>query len=366
MALLEAAQHRGWALHELGDLVEERRVLPDAPAGPRGRRATPRSGCAPCAPRRRRARGPARAGRRSRAGGRPDAARARGSGARSVIRPLFTSAKTTGTTSCAVERDHPVHRPGEALLHVAPAHALLELDAVHRRPEDARRGARSPARPASVTSAARYSPLGVCTLRSSATGTPLRLGELLAARVGFRPCRTRPSPRGPSPAGWRRGSGPPRPPPARPGAAGCRRCATAPCSSRAPSSARRRRAPGAARRAGSTDAARAAPRCRSRRGDPRSRPSGSARNDSQLLLAGLPSSSGGCWPTVHPVFTSGKPSSLAHLEVALGAGAGVVPHPLDEPGALGDADRPARVEQVEGVRALQRVVVGRQRQPLRR
>ena len=48
--------------------------------------------------------------------------------------------------------------------------------------------------------------------------------------------------------------------------------------------------------------------------------------------------------------------------IELGDGAGEVAHPADVRGALGHGDRPARVEQVEGVRALEHLVVGRERQ----
>ena len=50
-------------------------------------------------------------------------------------------------------------------------------------------------------------------------------------------------------------------------------------------------------------------------------------------------------------------------EVAPGAQVRQRAHPADVGGPLGDADGAAGVEQVEGVRALQAVVVGRQRQP---
>jgi hypothetical protein len=50
----------------------------------------------------------------------------------------------------------------------------------------------------------------------------------------------------------------------------------------------------------------------------------------------------------------------AAVEVALGDAARQVPDPADVGGALGDADRAARVEQVEAVRRLQHLLVGRQ------
>src|SRR5262249_22655287 len=53
---------------------------------------------------------------------------------------------------------------------------------------------------------------------------------------------------------------------------------------------------------------------------------------------------------------------LPLLEVQLRDLPREVPHPDDVRGALGDRDRAARVEQVERVRALQHLIVGRQRQ----
>ena len=50
-------------------------------------------------------------------------------------------------------------------------------------------------------------------------------------------------------------------------------------------------------------------------------------------------------------------------DVGLGDRPGEVPHPPDVGRALGHRDRPARVEQVERVRALEHLVVGGDRQP---
>ena len=55
-------------------------------------------------------------------------------------------------------------------------------------------------------------------------------------------------------------------------------------------------------------------------------------------------------------------AGLQRLHVRGGDGAGQVPDARDVADPLGDRDRAARVEQVEGVRALQHLVVGRQRQ----
>ena len=64
-----------------------------------------------------------------------------------------------------------------------------------------------------------------------------------------------------------------------------------------------------------------------------------------------------------PGGSSGKPERLARVQVALRAQVGQRAHAADVGGALGDADGAAGVEDVEGVGALQAVVVGRQRQP---
>src|SRR5262249_46478748 len=53
----------------------------------------------------------------------------------------------------------------------------------------------------------------------------------------------------------------------------------------------------------------------------------------------------------------------ARLDVALGAALGERAHAADEALPLGDADRAARVEEVEGVRALHAVVVGGEDEP---
>ncbi len=61
-------------------------------------------------------------------------------------------------------------------------------------------------------------------------------------------------------------------------------------------------------------------------------------------------------------FQPGEFEAFALGDVEFGDGFGFAAHVGEELGALGDADRTARVEQVEGVALAQHKIVGRNRQ----
>src|SRR6516165_1096118 len=61
-------------------------------------------------------------------------------------------------------------------------------------------------------------------------------------------------------------------------------------------------------------------------------------------------------------FQKRKAQTLPGSQVAFGTKTGVVPNPLDQPGAFGHRNRPPSVEDVKGVRTLESVVVGGQRE----
>src|SRR5262249_19083140 len=119
-----------------------------------------------------------------------------------------------------------------------------------------------------------------------------------------------------------------------------------------------------ARRARARGTPPGSPRCRSRRGARRAsadlpRRGERGRGDAGLLVLAERR------PRALPELGRERrgPRTGARLDVALGAALGERAHAADEALPLGDADRAARVEEVEGVRALHAVVVGRKDEP---
>src|SRR4051794_20328343 len=214
-------------------------------------------------------------------------------------------------------------------------------------------------RPASLTVAPRYSPLLVAIRRSSGTGRPTPSANFSAARVGLPWASKAARTGGPSPSRARSSLRSATAATATASRRGVPNSRTAPCPSRpraSPSVSDRLRSSSA----GSMNEAgiSSAPISRSR-----SSATGTVR------VEGLPGIRGRLPLQDRRLLAHGPlrlqqrvAQSGPHLQVSRRAQPGVVAHPLDEGGPLGDRDGPPRVEQVEDVRALEGVVVGGQRQ----
>ena len=227
MALLEAAEHARWAT------PRARSPGRAAPASSRMRPPALRGRVGRLGPDALRARWSTSASTWARSssagvvagGARRDAARARGSGGRSVIRPLFTSAKTTGTTSWPWSASS--HCTGRAKLCSTSPQRMRFLNSMPCTAAPSTPGQERAGRaPGLGHLGGEVLALGRLHPPERGDRHPLRLGEL-GRGPGGRAVRRRrrPSPRGRAPAGWRRGSGPPPPPPAPRAGAAWRRCA---------------------------------------------------------------------------------------------------------------------------------------------